>query len=123
MAYELTAFIGVGSPPPGAVPLPQGAWLLPVLEVCLPPPASPVVFVTAEFWGGQGAQAATLYRSGAPPHPFETGYNAINQALRALGITAECSAESNKDEFDSLGLGRYRRTEDWLRAIASPPVL
>ncbi len=123
MAYELTAFIGVGSPPPGAFPLPQGAWLLPLLAGNVPPPASPVVFVTAEFWGGQGAQAATLYIDGLPPQPFETGYNAINQALRALGITAECTAESNKDEFDSLGLGRYRRTEDWLRAIAPPPAL
>jgi hypothetical protein len=44
---------------------------------------------------------------------FANGDHAINEALAALGITAE----SLKDPFDTLWLGRYRHTEDWLRTI------
>ncbi|MET8846651.1 hypothetical protein [Amycolatopsis sp. NPDC004625] len=34
----------------------------------------------------------------------------ISQALRALGVRRG----SHLDEFDAAGLGRHRRTEDWL---------
>ena len=121
MAYELTALIGVGPMPSGAVALAQGAWLLPLLddahEAAALSRGQAVVWVTAEFFGGVGAQAATLFRSGCEERRFATGYRAINEALAALGITAE----SPNDAFDTLGLGRYRRTEDWLRASGLPP--
>jgi len=119
MAYELTALIGVGTAPQGSVALPQGAWLLP-LDDDSPHNAaalsahSPVAYVTAQFFGGAGTQAATLYRNGHVETVFETGYHAINAALHALGITAEPPS----DAFDTLRLGRYRRTEDWLRATS-----
>ena len=122
MAYELTALIGVGSAPPGSISLPQGAWLLPLLEDTHNAAAlsrlQPVAYVAAQFFGGTGAQAATLYRHGREERQFETGYGAINEALAALGITAE----PPKDAFDTLGLGRFRHTEDWLRTIESRPV-
>jgi hypothetical protein len=35
---------------------------------------------------------------------------AINQALRALGLPAD----DGRDEFDTLGLGKHRRTQDWV---------
>ncbi|MBI2685079.1 MAG: hypothetical protein HYX27_02095 [Acidobacteria bacterium] len=121
MAYELTALIGVGSPPPGSIKLPQNAWLLPLMdedhnaaELSF---AASVACITAEFCGGAGAQTATLYVSGREQTKFETGYQAINDAPHALGITAE----PPKDAFDTLGLGRYRRTEDWLREAMPPP--
>jgi len=119
MAYELTALIGVGDTPPGAVALPHGAWLLPLCDDTAHDAAnlsrqSPVAYVTAQFFGGAGAQAATLYRQGREDTIFETGYGAINAALQALGITAE----PPNDAFDTLGLGRYRSTEGWLRSIA-----
>ena len=79
---------------------------------------SPVAYVTAQFFGGAGAQAATLYRHSREDTTFEAGYHAINAALLALGITAEPPS----DAFDTLGLGRYRRTEDWLRATAPRPL-
>ena len=37
---------------------------------------------------------------------------AINQALRELGVQAVAPWS---DEFESVGLQRARRTEDWLR--------
>jgi hypothetical protein len=114
MAYGLTALIGVGSMPPGAVALAQGAWLLPLLdethEAAALSRGRAVVFVSAEFFGGVGEQAATLYRDGREERRFAAGYHAINEALAALGITAE----PPNDAFDTLGLGRYRRTEEWL---------
>lgn len=125
MAYELTALIGVGpAPEEGTVALPQGAWLLPLCDDTAHDAArlsthAPVAYVTAQFFGGTGAQAATLYRNGREDTIFETGYGAINAALHALGITAE----PPNDAFDTLGLGRYRSTEGWLRAIAPRPSL
>lgn len=124
MAYELTALIGVGSAPTGAVPLPQGAWLLP-LSNDGPHGAGElsrggaVAHVAAEFFGGVGEQSATLYCHGRVEREFNKGYQAINEALAALGITAE----SPRDAFDTLGLGRYRHTEDWRRAIVPRPSL
>jgi hypothetical protein len=35
---------------------------------------------------------------------------AINLALRALGLPAH----DGRDEFSTLGLGKYRRTVDWI---------
>lgn len=123
MAYELTALIGVGSAPPGAIALPQGAWLLPLRDdgphgaEALSRDGA-IAYVTAEFFGGVGEQAATLYRHGHVEREFVNGYHAINEALAALGI----AADSPKDAFDTLGLGRYRRTEDWLRVIEPRPL-
>jgi len=78
-----------------------------------------LVYVAAEFFGGVGEQVATLYRHGRVEREFASGYHAINDALAALGVTAE----SPKDAFDTLGLGRYRHTEDWRRVIAPRPSL
>jgi hypothetical protein len=50
----------------------------------------------------------------------EDGYTtaddlAINQVLRVFGV----AVEGDSDEFDTLGLGRFRETADW--AAASSP--
>lgn len=121
MAYSLAALIGAGAAPPGTVPLPQGAWLRPLTadthDAAELSRTQPVAFVTAEFFGGAGAQCATLYRDGRVVQEFPSGCTAINAALAALGITTEPAS----DAFDTLRLGRYRHTEDWLAAIAPPP--
>lgn len=76
-----------------------------------------VVHVQAEFWAGDGLQAATGWERGQiafGPRRTQTqgedepGYEtvsdmrdmAINEALRWLGV----AAEPGKDEFDTLGL-------------------
>jgi hypothetical protein len=70
----------------------------------------PVVYAEAEFFGGVGEQHAVLWRRGegtvldAEPGP-------INAALRALGVRGT----GDRDEFDSVGLGRHRTTQEWAR--------
>ena len=120
--YELDALIGLGPAPSGSVALPQGAWLVPLIDdnphiAAELSRQSPVAHVTAGFYGGLGSQAASLYRDGRPDIVFEAGYHAINAALHALGITAEPPNYA----FDTLRLGRYRRTELWLRETTPPP--
>lgn len=51
--------------------------------------------------------------------PTDERYNdvwpnsAISQAIRKLGIMAA----EGKDEFDTVGLGRYRKTHRWAEAV------
>jgi hypothetical protein len=61
-------------------------------EVCLGP-------VTAEF-------------TATAPDPSSNQQWPFNQALRELGVDRGDAF----DEFDALGLGRWRHTEDWLTA-------
>jgi hypothetical protein len=88
----------------------------------------PVVYVHAEIHGGTGTQASVGWRGGTVDFaPVSTANNeadaggrhvlrhdlsdgAINQALRYLGVRVVPPAI---DEFDSVGLGTFRSTEDW----------
>jgi hypothetical protein len=86
-----------------------------------------VLYVHLEFFGGEGFQAAIAWDQGrvvfgpcftrtplesAEPHYQEASRAgmAINQALRALGLPAH----DGRDEFGTLGLGKHRRTQDWV---------
>ena len=65
-------------------------------------------YIEAEYHGGQGAQAAILWQDGKRLQVFNPKH-AINTALQHAGFTAD----AGKDEFDAVGLGRHRYTEDW----------
>jgi anti-sigma B factor antagonist len=70
----------------------------------------PIAYVGAFFFGGEGGQSAVVCRDGKTVlGPVDSG-DAINQALRILGV----SADEGMDEFDIVGLGRRRRTYDWV---------
>jgi hypothetical protein len=70
-----------------------------------------VAYVEAEFFGGTGTQAcATWDITGRVSQPVVHD-NAINAALKFLGV----HIEGSHDEFDALGLGRCRDTEEWER--------
>ncbi len=87
---------------------------------------TPVAYVETDYFGGVGTQAAILWQDGDVYGPFstETRYErnelivtaaeqrAINRVLQRLGVRRETA----KDEFEALGLRRYRSTEDWLEA-------
>jgi hypothetical protein len=69
-----------------------------------------VAYVEAEFFGGDGTQAAAIFKNGKELGPTFVATEAINGALAAIGV----QRLNHKDEFDALELGRHRDTEKWL---------
>ncbi len=69
-----------------------------------------VAYVEAEFFGGAGTQANVLYENGIQISDPVIGDDAINQALRWLGV----QRDQDNDEFLVAGFGMHRNTEDWL---------
>ena len=80
----------------------------------------PVGYVEAEYFAGVGTQRAALWSGAAlalgplsveEEQRFAVAGSPISQVLRALGV----DRTGHFDEFDAVGLGRHRRTEDWCR--------
>lgn len=87
--------------------------------------AGDIAYLEADIFGGTGTQAMVLWRGGeaclgpvtaeftaTAPDPSSSQQWPFNQALRELDVDRGDAF----DEFDALGLGRWRHTEDWLRA-------
>lgn len=70
-----------------------------------------IAYIEAEIFGGLGAQAHAIFSRGAALGPAVVSPHAINDALRALGI----SAFGAFDEFDAVGLGQHRHTDEWVK--------
>lgn len=88
-------------------------------------------YVETDFFGGPGSQKAEVWQDGkrilgpiaswwqmksrilqdTHGNPVEIVEDAINFALRAIGIF--CT--EGRDEFDSAGLGRYRKNDEVIR--------
>jgi hypothetical protein len=81
-----------------------------------------IAYLEAEIFGGTGTQAIVLWRNdqvclgpvttkftATAPDPSSSPQWPFNQALRELGVDRGGAF----DEFDALGLGRWRHTEDW----------
>ena len=77
--------------------------------------AGRVAYVEAEFFGGDGTQACVTWDETLKASQPVVDASAINTALRFLGVTVG----DHHDEFDALGLGRHRATEDW-EGMAEP---
>jgi len=71
--------------------------------------AKKIAYVEAEFFGGAGAQAAVVWEEGRLILGPIVAEDAINQALRLLGVLKR----EHHDEFDALGLDLHRDTDDW----------
>lgn len=65
-----------------------------------------LAYVETDYFGGTGTQAGLLYENGKPAAP-QSGEGAINALLKELGVRRE----HDKDEFDTLNLGKYRYME------------
>lgn len=63
----------------------------------------------AEYWGGVGAQFACGWQSGEQVYPSGEQSD-VNGLLKLLGVQ-----RGAHDEWDTVGLGRHRHTEDWLK--------
>ncbi|WP_086822182.1 hypothetical protein [Allokutzneria sp. NRRL B-24872] len=108
---------------PGAPEL-DGFWKAPLgfgsaLAACSA--KGPVAYVEAEFFGGDGTQVAQVWNAGkvvlgplglAEGEPFPAIGSPVSQALRQLGA----ARHEYFDEFEAVGLGRHRDTDDWLAA-------
>lgn len=72
---------------------------------------SKVAYIEAELFGGAGTQAFVLFERGERIAGPVTDPSAINEALKMLGVE---SNTPETDEFDFVGLGRHRGTDQWL---------
>jgi len=70
----------------------------------------PVAYVEADYHGGDGEQRSAVWDGGRVRLKPEESSRAINDALISLGV----EPGEGLDRFDTLGLGRRRRVEDWL---------
>jgi hypothetical protein len=76
----------------------------------------PLVYLETDYFGGVGTQAAVAFAQGLVWHPTPvSGEGAINIALQTLGV----GVSPGLDEFDSVGLSRYRSTSDWKEAATA----
>jgi len=83
---------------------------------------APVVFISTYYFGGRGGQHALMWDKGdlqlsrATLNDDRVWPNSpISEALRMIGVVAE----GGMDEFDTVGLGRYRRTDRWTASMMS----
>jgi hypothetical protein len=68
-----------------------------------------VAYVEAEFFGGDGGQGAIAWNAGYRVLEPINEQNAINRVLKLLGV----DRKNAYDEFDAVGLGKHRDTNDW----------
>lgn len=86
--------------------------------------SGPIVLITTSYFGGIGSQSATVFldRSEVASYYEHSKVRslrscsccpqgAINTALRWIGVIRD----AGKDEFDTMCLGWYRDTDDWLK--------
>lgn len=69
-----------------------------------------VGYIAAEYFGGSGGQFSIVWFGGEIVLGPLSEPDAINQALRRLGVTPV----DGHDEFDTIGLGRHRHTHEWV---------
>jgi hypothetical protein len=69
-----------------------------------------IAYIEAEIFGGSGMQASFIFSNGVQVGQPIVADDAINQALRSLGV----SKGNSIDEFEAVGLGLHRDTDQWL---------
>jgi hypothetical protein len=75
--------------------------------------SGPVAYVETDYDGGSGTQAAVAWKEGRiASSPRKSKLGAINDALFAIGA----QRTDGRDQFDVLGLDRYRSGRDCLEA-------
>lgn len=72
-----------------------------------------VAHLSAEYFGGAGGQDCTLWVDGTSKAHLK-----INAVLAEFGVTAKDGA----DEFDTVGLGQFRKTHKWAAAAIVEPI-
>ena len=71
---------------------------------------SPLAYIETDYFGGVGSQSAVVYHLGKEIFaPSKSKAETINRALKTMGI----SCGNSFDEFEFLGLNRFRDNDDW----------
>lgn len=74
-----------------------------------------VAYITTDYFGGPGHQTAKLYDCGKKIYDEDDEYkhevNPINDVLKLMGIIRK----DGMDEFDTIGLSKYRSNEGFYR--------
>ena len=70
-----------------------------------------VAYVESEFFGGEGGHIGLIWKNGERAFTSDLNIQSMNEILKRLGV----QKTTFKDEFDSIGLGQYRQTEDWIQ--------
>jgi len=69
--------------------------------------------IETDYFGGWGVQSAKLFVNNKKVYDEsdeqDISLKPINTALKMMGVTAK----SNMDEFDTIGLSRYRSNSDF----------
>ncbi|TCJ13729.1 hypothetical protein EPD60_11565 [Flaviaesturariibacter flavus] len=73
--------------------------------------AGPVAYAEVSFWAGEGNEAGIIWQDGSRVRTIRFGRGVINAILKYLG----CTATEGLDEFDTMGFGMRRFTDDWLK--------
>ena len=72
----------------------------------------PLLYFETEYFGGDGNQLAVVFENGKMIFdPAQDVVGPINEGLCLLGV----EKKANSDEFDSIGLGENRSTDEWLK--------
>lgn len=82
-----------------------------------------VLYLATCIYAGTGGQDAIVWKDGKrvlalgddADHMAAWPDSPISRALRAVGVVAQ----PGQDEFDAMGLGRFRRNEAWVKAYRS----
>lgn len=75
-------------------------------------------YIETDYFGGAGTQAGGAWcGEECVIAPRKAAVGPINEVLRSLGVVAR----RELDEFDSVGLSRHRRMEDWLEEPRDEP--
>lgn len=73
---------------------------------------SPLAYIEAEYFGSNGGQRGIIWKENQRHSILSYSHEAINKVLQFLGV----SAQKRRDEFDTIGLGRFREMEEWIEA-------
>lgn len=78
---------------------------------------TPVAYVEADFWGGDGGQTAALWEDGrltwGPEHVWIPGGPSENWPINAVLARLGAIPAESLDLFDTVGFGQARDMEDW----------
>ncbi|MCD9017981.1 hypothetical protein [Parachryseolinea silvisoli] len=70
-----------------------------------------VAYFEVDYFGGVGGQSGIIWKERTRIFEMESQQDVVNAILRQFGVVKE---KGKRDEFDTVGLGRQRKTEDWI---------